>query len=219
MQLYHATPAELAEECLTPRTKNVLMEENGLAARLTDYSEDNIPYVFASPDKAFSATYAVPKGIRLGNYRGHGGTNLLLVDKESAIGDPDFHGGLYVFPDTGFIPLHDREGRPTEQMVSPHPVDLKSAGFVPLKNFNDLMRESVQVYQIADHYGPDDFHGETRGLGENEFLKKIRSLCEEGKLRWLNEERSLNPVESLIPRTERPHEKTGPSFEGPVFGI
>ena len=138
MRLYHATPGRLAEECLTPRTKNVLMEENGLA-RLTDYSEDNTPYVFASPDSAFSATYAVPKGIRLGNYRGHGDTHLLLVDKESAIGDPDFDGGLYIFPDTGFVPLHDREGRPTEQMVSPHPVNLKNAGFIPLKNFNDLM--------------------------------------------------------------------------------
>jgi len=221
MHLYHATPQKLDDEYLTPRTKNVQLDADGQSARLTDYNDENTPYVFAATDSGFAATYAVPRGTRLGNYRGLGDTNLLFVEKESIIGDANFHGGLYIFPDTGFVPLFNKEADPTEQMVSPQSVDLTKARFEPIANLNDLMGKSVQVYQIADQYSSERFHADTEGLGADKaaFLKKLHSLMEEGNVRWLNKERGLNPVQSLISGTKTPQIKTGPSFEGPALEV
>lgn len=214
MRLYHATSEKLAQDLLEPRTKNVQMDSQAGTARLTDYDDKNTPFVFAATDPAFAATYAIPRGVRWGNYMGYENTHLLLLEKESIVGDPAFQGGLYVFDDADFVPLIDQQGAPTQQMVSALSVDLKQADFEPITGLNDLMRRSVQLYQIADDYSINDFERETDRLGGADFLLKIHSLVEGGKVRWLNDERAFNPVQSLLPMPAQT--KTGPSFEGPV---
>jgi hypothetical protein len=222
MILYHASPVMIAQNKLTPQTRNVTMSQDGKSALLTQYDEHNKPYVFATDDLPFAAAYALPKGVRLGNYRGHDQTNILLLEKESVIGDPDLKGGVYSFDSKDFIPVLTQDGQPTNQWVTASPIHLQNEDFLILPDLNAVMKNRVQVYQIADDYSIDNFDKEMKWADNDAFLQKLKDLTEQGKLRWLNKERGINPHDCLtktVQANQSLHEKTGPSFDRPALEI
>jgi hypothetical protein len=117
MKLYHTSPVALEAAELTPRTRNIRLTEgeDGTAiARFTDYADANPPFVYATDNQSLSLTYAVPKGIRLGNMHGLGGAEILFLDQEAKIGDPTLEGGSIAFiPKTLFRFMTMRANRRT----------------------------------------------------------------------------------------------------------
>lgn len=220
MALYHAIATAPVGNCIHPRTKNIVVGNDGQFAYLTDYSDDNIPYLFAADDSGFALTYTLPKGIRLANYQGHHGTNILLVNQENLIGDPKLVGGLYILNAENFIPVLTKEGAQTGQWVRPDPVYLIDTAFIPIPDINHIMSHGVQTLQIADSYNANDFFDETHGGNHDQFLAKMEQLRITGKLRWLNEERDIHPINGLtLSGLVKDNKKTGPFIKDPAFEI
>lgn len=186
---------------MMPTTRNVSLAETAdgtSVAEICAYGDQNIPYVFASSDAMFAMTYAVPRGVRLGNYRGCNRTQIVLVDKESLIGAPAFDGGMFSFQTTGFIQVHE-DGRPLEQWVSDKPVDLTTAAFTPVGTFEDLMHAGVQVFQIAEResIGAERLFNDWTRISksvpdESAWLHHVAELLSAGHLRWLNQEGQIS---------------------------
>lgn len=200
--LYHSLPTPPDGDILRPGTRNVAMVEaadGSVTAHATAYAENNIPYLYAADNLQLSATYTLPKGIRLGNMHGHGGTEILFVDQESVIGDPDFSGGIYSFQSDDFHQLH-LNGQPSDQWVSNNGVRIQDAHFQPIRSLNDIMRTGVQIYQIGEDsdYTANDLYEDmvSENAGDS-LLNKIKILQESGKLRWMNDERGIHPVSCL----------------------
>ncbi|WP_435641981.1 hypothetical protein [Micavibrio aeruginosavorus] len=220
MKLYHSSPVTLEAAELTPRTRNIRLaeREDGTAiARFTDYADTNPPFVYATDNPSLSLTYAVPKGVRLGNMHGLGGAEILFLDQESKIGDPTLEGGIYSFDSDDFVQIHRDDGQATDQWVSGHAVNLERATFQRVESLNDLMRAGVQVYQVADHYSTDDFYTDVFEIANDPDGAKERAmldrLVEEGKVRWLNEERMIRPENCLKTETSGARAQPDPAFK------
>jgi hypothetical protein len=204
MKLYHASPVPIEGGTLTPATKNIQLAQTADGteiAKFTEYDDKNIPYVFATDNPQLSMTYTVPKGLRLGNMHGRGGAEILFMDQESLIGDPDLQGGMYSLVSENFKQIHvDGEG-PIDQWVSADSFDLKNAEYVPVKSLNDIMRAGVQIYQVSDSYSAAEFYEEWRKIGNDpdgsQNMDFVKNSVQSGKLRWMNEERGINPVNCL----------------------
>lgn len=197
--LYHSLSTPPDGDVLRPGTRNVALIEAAdgrVTAHATQYADDNAPYLYAADNLQLSATYTLPKGVRLGNMHGGGGTEILFVDQESVIGDPDLSGGIYSFQSDDFHQLHF-DGQPSDQWVSDKGIQIQSVHFQPIRSLNDIMRTGVQIYQLGDHenYTADDLYKDMTAQNADEvFLSKIKILQESGKLRWMNEERGIHPV-------------------------
>lgn len=200
--LYHSLPAPPEGDVLRPGTRNVAMveaDDGTLTAHAVEYAPDNVPYLYAADNLQLSATYALPKGIRLGNMHGHGGAEILFIDQESVIGDPDLTGRVYQFESDHFHQLHI-DGKPSDQWVSDKGIDTQSADYLPIQSLNDIMRTGVQIYQLGENekYTANDLYEDMVSSNMDEsFLNKVKALQEEGKLRWVNEERGIHPVSCL----------------------
>lgn len=218
MKLYHSSPVALDVVELTPRTRNIRLSEGNdgtPVAHFTEYADTNPPFVYATDNQSLSLTYAIPKGVRLGNMHGHGGAEIVFLDRESKIGDPDLRGGIYSFHSENFVQVHNNAGQPTGQWVSALPVNLQQADFRRIETLNDLMREGVQVYQIADHYDIDAFYTEIfeSGRSGDETLGILDRLVDEGKMRWVNEERMIRADNCLRTTCSEPQAQPEQSFK------
>lgn len=219
MKLYHSNPYPLVGDTLNPTTKNISLvvdaEGNGRAV-FKEYDESGAPYIFATDNKQLSMTYTVPKGVRIGNIHGYRGTEILFLDKEGVIGDPELKGGMYSFESDQFLQAHRGEV-PSDQWVSSSPLLLAQAEFTPVQSFNDVMKSGVQIYQIGDRedYDVEGFMQDWDNIRDDaDFLRHIQELTQTGKLRWMNEERGINPinglqekqipVSALVPRLQNP---------------
>ena len=205
MKFYHSTPVPLTGVSLNPTTRNIVPATDGLGkdiALFTEYADQNDPYLFATDNLQLSLTYAVPKGVRLANLHGYGGTEILLLDQESRIGDPDLEGGVYSFESGNFRQIHV-DGKGIDQWVSPDPVFLMNAEYTPVRSLNDIMKQGVQIYQVADDvdYDAAAFYRDIREIKDDpddlKLLSLLKDLTLSGKLRWMNAERGINPVECL----------------------
>ena len=212
MKLYHASPVPIEGGVLNPTTKNIQLAQTAEGAQIatfTEYNDQNTPYIFATDNPQLSMTYTVPKGLRLGNMHGCGGAEILFMDQESLIGDPDLQGGIYSLESESFRQIHvDGEG-PIDQWVSADSFDLKNAEYVPVKSLNDIMRAGVQIYQVSDNYSANEFYEEWRKIGNDpdgsQNMDFIKNSVQSGKLRWMNEERGINPVNCLeVPKAATP---------------
>lgn len=182
---------------LIPVTRNIAI--NGDSARQVAYDDNATPYLYAADNRALAATYAVPKGVRLGNMASaNKRVELLFVDQESMIGDPDLKGGIYSFDSIDFIPVVDEHGNKNGQWISEKACDLGNGTYTPLRSFNDLMREGIQIYQIADRpvYDVDSFYNDI--LHTQDLYAALDSAVLAGRVRWLNEERGINPIDDLV---------------------
>ena len=205
-KLYHASPYPVVEDILRPATRNIEFAQSAGGkeiAAFTDYGDTNTPYLFAADNLQLSMTYTIPKGTRLGNMHGHGGSEILFLDQESLIGDPDLKGGVYNFESESFRQIHVR-GTPIDQWVSPESINLKQAEFIPVRSLNDVMKSGVQIFQVADRqdYNAYEFAKAWDEIDANDpsgssMLKHVQELVQSGKLRWMNEERGINAVNCL----------------------
>ena len=201
VKLYHSTPYPAEDfRVINPGTRNVEINEtpDGPVVHAVPYDENNTPYVYAADNAQLSITYAVHKGVRIGNLSLSGG-EILFVDKESIIGDPKLEGGLFSFESDRFMQLRINGGM-SAQWVSPYPVDLTKADFLRIRSLNDIMKAGVQVYQIADNPDCSAYqHYLDMGEAENDAALKtfLNSRIQSGALRWLNEERGIAPVNLL----------------------
>lgn len=152
-------------------------------------------FVFVSDDEQHSLTYAVTKGVRLMN--GHvdeTGAQFLMLDREAVIGDPLLKGGIFSLQSDVFEQVIFNE-IPSNQWVTTTPVDLSGADYRRITSFNDLMAKNIQLYQLADHYMVDDWHKESSDCsGDQAIYDLICARIDEGKIRWMNEERGINPT-------------------------
>ncbi|VVN79587.1 hypothetical protein PS691_00986 [Pseudomonas fluorescens] len=168
------------------------MQDQCVVANITNYSDQNTPYLYATPNPLLAMTYTMPKGVRTANCHGLFGTELLFIDKESIIGDPELLGGMYSFNSHQFLQAH-LDGVPTDQWVSSEHVDISKAEFIRVQSINDIMRSGVQVFQISDDYDAYAFSlDEPADSSESSMIHHYAQLVETGKLRWLNEERCIN---------------------------
>lgn len=200
-KLYHSTPYPKNGDVLTPATRNVSIRDTGQGkiAEQIEYADENTPYVYAADNQGLSITYAVTKGVRLGNMTSPAGAEILFVDQESIIGDPELKGGIYAFESGNFFQIHQR-GQPTSQWVSAEAVDLRQAEYTPVRSLNDIMKNGVQIYQIADDSGYDAaklYQDMTEVKDDASLAALIGDLAQAGKLRWMNQERGINPVNCL----------------------
>lgn len=194
--LYHASPYPVSGDVLTPGTRNIVV--NGDTARQVAYDDHAAPYLYAAGDRAEAATYAIPKGTRFGNMQGmNGRAQILFVDQELIIGDPVLQGGVHGFHSDDFIPMVNADGQPNGQWVSAKPCDLRDSSYTPIRSINDIMREGVQVYQVADAplYDVDSFYRDI--FGGTDPHAALDDAVRAGRVRWLNEERGINPVYDL----------------------
>lgn len=177
-------------------------------------------YIFASDDELHSLTYTVTKGVRLMN--GHvdeTGAQFLVLDREAVIGDPALQGGIFTIKSDAFEQAVIK-GVPSNQWVTTTPVDLRPATHRPVTSLNDLMAKGIQLYQLSDHYTVDEWTADSRACADDQSLYAlIAERVEQGRMRWMNEERGIKPVNpfptaqneetSLKPRT--PSAVPGPS--------
>lgn len=204
MKFYHASPAPVEGDALNPGTRNIAVvrqADDTCVAQFTEYDDKNAPYLFATDNPQLSMTYTVPKGVRLGNMHGHGGAEILFLDQETVIGDPDLKGGMYSFESDDFARIHKGQ-EATDQWVSASPVNLKQAEFTPVSSFNDIMRTGVQIYQLADSEDTYAFMQQWDEIDEKDpsgdsMLTHVQDMVRAGRMRWINEERGINPVNCL----------------------
>ncbi len=182
VQLYHSSPYALLGDVLEPRTAH--REINGIKQ----------PLVFASDNKQESLTYTVPKGVREMNMAvPETGAQILFLAPETAIGEPELQGGIHSFESDAFSQAI-LDGEPSTQWVSCEAVSLETATYKKITSINDIMAEGVQVFQIGERADFDSNHfEEVKKLRDPHFLKKIEELVLGGQLRWLNQERGINP--------------------------
>jgi hypothetical protein len=99
--------------------------------------------------------------------------------------------------------------------VSAQPVNLHQADFRRIETLNDLMREGVQVYQLADHYDIDEFYAEIfeGGRSEEATLGALDRLVADGKVRWVNDERMIRPENCLRSSCSEPRVQPEQTFK------
>jgi len=191
----------------------------GQVARQVPYDDASVPYLYASDSKELSLTYAVTKGVRLGNMSGgKAGIEILFVEREGIIGDPELEGRLYSFDSDRFTQVINDDG-PTNQWVSAEPLNLRQAEYLPVRSLNDLMKAGIQVYQIADHadYDSYEFYKDwTKQTDEAGCRDSIQQLLQSGKMRWLNQERSIHPVDYLNEEIDNSQSSLPRSLPPPV---
>lgn len=217
-KFYHASPLPVEGEHLMPGTRNIeiMQADSGKTAAVVEYNDQNAPYLYATDNPQLSMTYTVPKGVRMGNMHGHGGTEVLFLGPEEAIGDPDLRGGMYSFESSDFVQIYNGQNA-TDQWVSNNPVSLKQAEFTPVRSFNDIMRRGVQIYQLADGEDAYAFTQEWDRISAadpsgNAMLKHVQDMVQAGRMRWMNEERGIHPVNAL----EQNRDSSKPAMNSPV---
>lgn len=180
VRLYHSSPYPLQSGTLEPRTAH--REINGVKQ----------PLVFASDNMQESLTYTVPKGVRQMNIVTETGAQVLFLDRETVIGEPDLHGGIYSFDSADFSQVII-DGAPSTQWVSTETFSLKDATYTKITSVNDIMAAGVQILQIGEKadFGTLDFDEVTK-LKDSRFLNRIEELVQGGQIRWLNQERGIN---------------------------
>ncbi|MBU0800193.1 MAG: hypothetical protein KKA05_04235 [Alphaproteobacteria bacterium] len=200
--LYHASPYPIEGQSLNPATRNVALEHDAsgtIIARAVPYDDAGAPYIYAADKEQFAMTYTVSKGVRFGNWpSANGRCEIMFVDQESRIGDPQLTGGIYSFESNDFIAMHNEDG-PNGQWVSAQVLDLHAqAQYTPVRSFNDIMRTGVQIYQVADDpaYNANQFYEDVMHA-DGDAYEVLRSALAAGKIRWMNQERGINPVDDL----------------------
>lgn len=182
VQLYHSSPSPLPSDVLEPRTAH--REINGVKQ----------PLVFASDSMMESLTYTVPKGVRDMNVVvPDTGAQILFLSPESEIGEPELQGGIYSFESDNFAQAI-LDGEPSTQWVSSEAVSLADATYTRISSINDIMAGGVQILQLGgrDDFGHEEFEA-VKKLRDPEFFHKVEELVQGGQLRWLNQERGINP--------------------------
>ncbi len=190
VKLYHATPTPFQGTTLEPRTSHRII--NGKQG----------PFAFAASDEGHALTYTVPKGVRLMNaHIAQTGAQILVIDRESDIEDPDLTGGIYEFESNDFEQAIF-DGKPSNQWITTQPVNLEMATYTPISSLNKLMKAKIQLYQI----------GENNALTKEAFMEAvfdenvdtyqfIQDQLENENMRWMNQEQEINPT-NPFPTTE-----------------